>query len=143
MSDTFEIPGRLMGMNEYSGLQRSHHYAGARAKRDETERVEAAIMAAGVRKFSCPVEIGITYIEGKKRNGALRDPDNISAGARKFILDALVRQGIIHDDSPHYVRHFFEQFRYNENNPRIQVHIMPAAPEGRSVFFAPVTGIKE
>ena len=133
MCSTFEIPGRLMGLNEYTDLCRRHYYAGARAKREQTEIVEACIMAAKVRRFICPVDVGITWIEG----GRLRDHDNIRFGA-KFIIDALVRCGVIQDDSPRYLHHIFDHYIHNNANPRIQVAVMPARPEGRTVFYAPV-----
>lgn len=131
-----------MGLNEYTGLQRSHYYTGARAKKEQTWMVEQCIVAAGIVPYKCAVEVGITWIEGRQRNGAVRDIDGVRFGA-KFILDALVNQGIIPDDSPRYVRHIFDQFKYNEKNPRIQVCIMSASPDGRSVYYAPVTGVKE
>lgn len=139
---TFEIPGRLMGLNEYTAMQRSHYYTGAKAKKAQTRIVEECIVAAGIKPHRGPVEVGITWIEGRQPNGAVRDIDGVRFGA-KFILDALVNKGIIPDDSPKYVRHIFDQFKYNETNPRVQVMIMSAAPEGRSVFYAPVTGVKE
>lgn len=137
MCSTFEIPGRLMGLNEYTNLCRRHHFAGARAKREQTEIVEACIMAAKVRRFTCPVDIGITWIEG----GRLRDHDNIRFGA-KFIIDALVSCGVIKDDSPRYLHHIYDHYKHSEKNPRIQVVVMPAKPEGRTVFYAGVSGVK-
>jgi Holliday junction resolvase RusA-like endonuclease len=47
------------------------------------------------------------WIEENRR----RDLDNVS-GSRKFILDALVKAGVLPDDSPKYVRAFTDTFGY-------------------------------
>ena len=36
-----------------------------------------------------------------------RDPDNI-ASAKKFVLDALVKNGVLEDDSRKYVKGFYD-----------------------------------
>ena len=130
-----------MGLNEYINEQRRSIYAGAKAKRKQTDIVRACIKAARLQPYACPVEIRIVWIEGK-RKGKVRDIDNVRFGA-KFVLDALQEEGIIPNDNPIWVRHIFDQFRYNEKNPRIQVAIDEYDPTGRHVFYAPVTGLKE
>lgn len=42
-----------------------------------------------------------------------RDPDNISGGGRKIILDALVFAKVIPDDGPKYVAGFTDRFIYS------------------------------
>lgn len=142
MSQTFRIKGRLMGRNEHDYLNRSHWSRGSKAKADEQAKVEAAILAAKIRPAEGAVEIGVNYIEGRKRNGAMRDIDNIAAGGDKVILDALVAVGIIPDDSPKYVRNLYHRFYFNASNPHIEVEIMDYNPDGRTVYYPPVAGVE-
>ena len=142
MTQVFEVPGRLMGLNEYVRECRGNRYRGARAKRDQQDIVVAAIKAAGIRRCEYPVEVGVAWIEGRSVNGAMRDPDNIRFGL-KFILDALVECRVIPNDSPYWVRRTFDHYSYNNSNPRVQVRIDRYDPKGRTIHYLPVEGVKE
>lgn len=131
-----------MGLNEYVDAQRKFKLAGSQAKREETERVRMLIKAAKLKPYKCPVEIRIEWIEGKQKNGALRDVDNIRFGA-KFILDALVAEGILPNDNPRWVRNIYDWYKFNQTDPRVVVGIDPYNPKGRTVTYLPITGIKE
>lgn len=141
MNQRFNIKGRLMGRNEHDYLNRSHWAKGRKAKEDEQAKVMAAILAAKLEPMEGPVEVGVTFIEGKAKNGKLRDPDNIESGGIKVILDALKECGIIPDDNPRIVRNLFFRFAYNATNPHVEVEIMTYNPEGRSVYYPPVIGV--
>jgi Holliday junction resolvase RusA-like endonuclease len=60
---------------------------------------------------------GVVYAAMKKKytqmveaeGGRARDPDNIRVGA-KFVLDAMVNQGVIKDDSMKYVKILRDSF---------------------------------
>lgn len=140
MNQRFNIKGRLMGRNEHDYLNRSHWAKGRKAKEDEQAKVMAAILAARLEPMEGPVEVGVTFIEGKAKNGKLRDPDNIESGGIKVILDALKECGIIPDDNPRIVRNLFFRFAYNASNPHIEVELMTYNPEGRWIYYPPVIG---
>lgn len=123
-SQTFEIPGKLPGFNEFTAQNRRNPYTGARLKRQAQDCVIYAAKAARLRKFSAPVHVHITYIEPNMK----RDKDNISSGGRKIILDALVKLGIIGNDNWHWIGNKedsgqSDSFRVNKNNPRVVVRI--------------------
>ena len=139
MAQRFDISGRLMGRNEHDYLNRSHWSKGKEAKEQEQEKVCWSIRQAGIKPMEGPVEIGVNYIEGRKRNGKLRDVDNIAGGGDKVILDALKACGIIPDDNPKYVRNVYHRFAFNANNPHVEVEIMDYDPNGRTVYYPPVT----
>ena len=141
MSQRFEVPGRLMGRNEHDYLNRSHWSKGREAKQKEQEKVEWAIRMAGIKPAEGPVEIGVNYIEGKSRNGKIRDVDNIAGGGDKVILDALKTCGIIPDDNPKHVRNVYHRFAFNAKNPHVEVEIMDYSPDGRTVYYPPISGI--
>lgn len=142
MSQVFRIKGRLMGRNEHDYLNRSHWSKGKQAKRDEQDRVVAAILKAKIEPMEGPIEVGINYIEGHKKNGALRDVDNIIAGGDKVILDALKEAGIIPDDNPRVVRRIYHRADFNASNPHIEVELMEYDPNGRTVWYPPVRGLE-
>lgn len=143
MSQRFTVPGRLMGRNEHDYLNRSHWSNGKRAKEAEQERVMWAIRKAGIEPFDGPVEIGVNYIEERKRNGRMRDVDNIAGGGDKVILDALVSCGVIPDDGPRVVRNVYHWFGYNAKNPRVEVEVMDYNPAGRTITYPPIAGLEQ
>jgi Holliday junction resolvase RusA-like endonuclease len=99
------IPLKLPSCNEYINECRKNKYAGAKMKR-ETEAMIGCYLI-GVPKFTKPVKIHFTWIEGSKR----RDLDGICF-AKKFILDSLVKYGKLKDDNRNCVYAFTDKFAY-------------------------------
>lgn len=118
MIQCFEIPGRLPGMNEYTKANRANARNGARLKRDAQELVGWAIKAHHVRPVSKQVNVIVTWIEPNMR----RDKDNIRS-AIKFILDALVEQGILRNDGWKEIGDLSDCFMVNKKNPRVLVEL--------------------
>lgn len=118
MIQQLTIPGRLMGLNEYTAWCRYNKHAGNRAKQDEQALIEAAIMAAKIKPVENPVMLHYLWIEPNER----RDKDNIAFG-KKFIQDALVACGILPDDGWKWVDGFTDDFAVDKQNPRIEVNI--------------------
>ena len=120
MIQKFEIPGRLPGMNEIVNAARHNRFAGAKQKRDETER--CALWAMPLKPFNEPVRLSIRWIEPNMR----RDVDNISGGI-KFILDGLVTAGKLPDDSRKWVKGIAHEFPESDSkNPRIEISLETA-----------------
>ena len=69
-------------------------------------------------KYSKPVYIAYTWIEPNR----CRDKDNI-AFAKKFIQDALVRNGVLKNDGWKEIDGFGDSFEVDKKNPRIEVEI--------------------
>lgn len=69
-------------------------------------------------KITKPVTIRFRWIEKNSR----RDMDNI-AFAKKFILDALVKKGVLPDDGWKWVKGFRDEFEIDKGNPRIEVEL--------------------
>jgi Holliday junction resolvase RusA-like endonuclease len=117
MIGEFVISGKLPGLNEILTEYKKHFQVGARQKREQTERVEWAILAAKLPVFTTPVGIRIRWFEPNKR----RDIDNIAAGT-KFILDALVCTHKIPNDNQRWVRAILHEFpEPDQVNPRVEV----------------------
>lgn len=101
MIQTFVIPGRLDGLNEYTAQNRGNRCCGNACKRRNEKLVRAAIRAACLEPMRTPVRITAHWHEGRKpgsRQFRALDRDNIRF-AMKFIQDALVAEGIIDDDA--------------------------------------------
>ena len=102
---TCEIDMKLPSLNEYVNACRSNRYQGSKMKK-EIEN-EIALYIADLPRFENPVSIHFHWIEGNKR----RDLDNI-AFAKKFILDAMTKQGKLKDDNRKCVVAFQDTFSY-------------------------------
>ena len=103
----FIVQAKLPSLNDYVAACRANKYQGAKFK----EEVETVIGWA-IRQSVCkrelkptdkPIVLHFEWHERTKR----RDADNI-ASAKKFILDALQKQGIIPNDSRKYVKGFHD-----------------------------------
>lgn len=116
MKQTFVIPGRLVGLNEYINACRRNRYAGAKIKKDAQTAICWEIKRQKVKRFKNPVDVHITWIEPNMK----RDKDNISF-AKKFILDSLVQMQIIQDDGWKWVNNLSDKFYVNKKEPRIIV----------------------
>lgn len=101
--ERIEIPYKFPSLNEYIDACRTNRYAAAKMKRQIQDDI--AWFIAKLPRFDKPVAIAFTWIEANKK----RDYDNVCA-ARKFILDALVEQGKLHDDNRKIVTRFTDDF---------------------------------
>lgn len=103
-----EMPIKLPSLNEYVNACRSNPYVGAKMKKDSEELIGWFIKK--IAPFRNPVEVSFTWVEPNRR----RDVDNIAFG-KKFILDALVKNGVLQDDSQKYVRALSDSFKIGKD----------------------------
>lgn len=117
------IRGRLDNLNDYTRACRSDPRAGNRMKRQNEEIISGYIMQQlkGVR-FKGRVYLHFRWVEANRN----RDLDNVCF-AKKFILDALVSNGVIETDGWRGVSGFTDEFDVDPDYPRIEVVI-----EGRT-----------
>lgn len=103
----FEVSGRLPSLNDYIFACRSHWSKGAKMKeRTETDiiwAIRAARLKGHCRKTDRPVIIHFEWHESDRR----RDLDNIYS-AKKYILDAMQKEGIIKNDNRKYVTGLYD-----------------------------------
>ena len=103
----FIIKQKLPGLNEYINANRTNAYMGARFKAEVEETIIWAInQARAAETLHRPEGRIIVNFEWHERTKR-RDADNI-ASAKKFILDALVKSGVLIDDSRKYVVGFHD-----------------------------------
>lgn len=101
------IPFKLPSCNDYINACRRNKYAAAKMKAD-VER-DIGVFISQIPHIDKPVTITFTWIEESKR----RDLDGICF-AKKFILDAMVKQNVLTDDNRNCVTGFTDTFEYGE-----------------------------
>ncbi len=116
MKTDFFIPVRFPSLNEYIGAMNRNRYLGNKMKQENTDLV--SIAATGVKKFDKPVNISFIYYEPNNR----RDVDNV-VFAKKFILDGLVRAGVLQDDSQKWVRDITDSVKVTKIPHKVGVYV--------------------
>lgn len=106
---TCRIQMKLPSLNDYINTERTNRFMAAKLKRNTQDGI--AWFIAKLPAFENPVTIHFHWIE----KTAKRDLDNVSF-AKKFILDALVENGKLKDDSQKYVKGFTDTFGKGKEN---------------------------
>lgn len=112
----YTIKGRLDGLNEYIAAMNINRHVGNKLKQKNQDYI--SLFLRPVKQFSKQVKVHFFWIEPN----TMRDVDNI-AFAKKFILDALVKKGILPNDTQRWVKGFSDQFEVDKDNPRIEITI--------------------
>lgn len=114
------IYGTLPNMNDLTYSSRGNKYSANHQKREAEEHVLwAARQCLRGWKARKPVYMRYTWYEPNRR----RDKDNICAGGRKIIQDALVKGGYLRNDGWNEIAGFSDEFRVDKSRPRIEVEI--------------------
>lgn len=120
MTFEFFIPGPLPSMNDIIDEARRNRFAAAKQKKQWTEAVHWAARAAKLPPIEC-ARFHFGWHEKSKR----RDPDNISGGGRKLILDGLQSAGVLKNDGWSQVLGFTDSFFVTPEKPGVRVIISP------------------
>lgn len=120
MKQEFFVPGPLPNLNEIIGAAKGYNgrgFAYSKMKREWTALVVEAIEKANLNPvLSC--EVVFIWHEKNKR----RDPDNFSVG-KKFILDGLVKAGILENDGWDNITRLTDVWMVNKDRPGVWVEI--------------------
>lgn len=106
----FEIPFRLPSLNDYVDACRSNKYGGNNHKKSVEDDILWCLKSVK-SKISNPVRLKFTWYEQNKN----RDKDNV-AFAKKYILDALQKSGILPNDNNQYIDGFQDDFVYRQGD---------------------------
>jgi Holliday junction resolvase RusA-like endonuclease len=112
------ISGELCDFNKYNNACRYNRFAGAKIKKEETERVAWECKRQKIEPITSSVFIEFYWYSKNER----KDLDNICF-AKKFILDGLVMGGIIKNDSRKFVIGFIDLFFIDKQNPRVEIKL--------------------
>lgn len=117
----FVIDEKLPGLNQVLDANRANRIMGAKLKREVQDEIGQYIRIALMHGDLVPpgrqVTISITWHEKTKR----RDADNIQS-AQKFILDAMVEQGVLEDDSRRYVTQIYHHI-VDDKRDYVEVYV--------------------
>lgn len=118
----FTIMQKLPSLNDYILANRSNIYMGAKFKKEVenaiSKYIKIGIASKTLRKVKGLVEIKFEWTEKNKK----RDLDNI-VSAKKFILDVLVKNGVLEDDSQKYVIGFNDILKYgNKHSVKVELN---------------------
>jgi hypothetical protein len=123
---TLFIPGPLPGMNEM--IAAAHHRRGkwdgyGALKRQWGAAVFAHAKSARMPAVPSPVAVTFAWREPARR----RDIDNVAAGA-KFVLDGLVKAGVIEGDGQRHIVRLEHSFGVDKERPGVLVTVSPEVP---------------
>ena len=113
----FTIEGELPSLNEIINEARGNKYKSAATKKRAMNK--AILFFKQVPKIPSKADFIFTYYCKDKR----KDKDNIAAGAKKVIFDALVKSGVMANDGWGEVGNWQEVFLVDKKNPRIEVQV--------------------
>ena len=120
--NTFIINEKLPSLNDVIAKNRSNRYEGAKFKKGiETYigwAIKEAVLAKVLKPATNPCVIEIEWHEATMR----RDVDNIQS-SQKFILDAMVKNGILQNDSRRYVKQIYHKV-IDDNSNYVVVRII-------------------
>jgi Holliday junction resolvase RusA-like endonuclease len=110
------IPCELTDLNTYINAERTHRYRAADIKKDMTQI--CTLYAKNLQPITNKIILRITwYCKNQKK-----DPDNISF-AKKFILDGLVKAGVLQNDGWGQIQGFEDIFEVDKDRPRAEIEI--------------------
>lgn len=99
METIIEIPFRLPSLNDYINLCRRNKYQANDFKTVIEDSIGLCLKQQKIKPIETPCIITFKWIEKNKK----RDLDNIFS-AKKFILDALQKFGILQNDNQKWVQ---------------------------------------
>ena len=119
----FIINQRLPSLNDVINKNRANKYYANDFKQDIEERIgwdiRQAITSGMLRRTSEPCEVYISWHEKTKR----RDVENIQSST-KFILDAIVKNGVLPNDNRRYVKQVYHKI-YDSDRDYVVVELLP------------------
>ena len=122
VTQTFFIPGPLPGLNTLIDAAKEQGYVRrgwngyANAKRQWGQSIYWEIMKVGLKPMR-RVYVSFVWHEQDRR----RDPDNFSSGGKKFVLDALVKAGVLKNDGWDEIAGMSDMWKVDKKRPGVQV----------------------
>jgi len=95
----------FVSLNEYIDAERSNRHKAAKIKKQQTNSVYYLTRSQKFRIEQKKHDVIFTWFTPNER----KDHDNICF-AKKFILDGIVKAGVLPNDNPKYIRNFQDKF---------------------------------
>lgn len=113
---TIEIPGEMPDFNTIVDKSKQHWAAYSQMKKENTNLVH--MIAQNYLEPMTKVDLHFKWLCTSRR----KDKDNIIAG-QKFIIDGLVKAGILENDGWKQIGKLTHEFDVDKENPRVLVEI--------------------
>ncbi len=107
--------------NALVNAMKGHWSAYSKEKRRWTDTVVWLCKEAQLRPVEAPVMLEFFWYAKDRR----RDPDNIRSIGSKFVIDGLVKAGVLADDGWRNIVGFKDHFQIDKERPRCLVRIWP------------------
>ena len=104
-------------LNQYINAERRNKYIAAKIKRDTTQAL--TYMLLGKEKIPYPCGLHFHWILKNKR----MDLDNVGF-AKKFVLDALVKAGLLPDDGLKYITELRDTYEIGDT-VGVEIRVIP------------------
>jgi len=111
---SFFVPGMMPGQNIILG--RATRWLYRKEKKLWEAKALLAILDARLHPMK-RVHITLGWVERNKR----RDPDNFTGLSKKFLLDAMVKSGILPDDGWDEIAGWSDRWHLEKDNPGVMV----------------------
>jgi Holliday junction resolvase RusA-like endonuclease len=111
------IPGGLTDLNTYIQAERGNRYSAADMKKTNTQI--CTLYAKRLQPITKRVQVNFTWYCANEK----KDPDNICF-AKKYILDGLVKAGVLANDGWKQIKGFTDNFEVDKVNPRIEIEFI-------------------
>ena len=108
MKAILKIQYKFPSLNQYTGANRKDRYAGAKMKKELTDIVAWECVHQKIGKFK-RIKLNFVWHEKTRK----RDKDNICF-SKKFILDGMIKSGVIQNDGWKEIAGFTDNFVISE-----------------------------
>ncbi len=109
----------FVSLNEYILAERSSKINGAKIKKQQTNSVYYLTRS---QKFKLDHKYKYDIIFTWYKPDNRKDHDNICF-AKKFILDGIVKAGVLPNDTPKYIRNFQDKFIQDKTRPYVSCQV--------------------
>jgi Holliday junction resolvase RusA-like endonuclease len=111
----------LVDLNTYINAERRNRFLGAKIKKTCTDDIYYECLSeenSNQQPIKTPVVIHFRWYTKNLK----KDADNVSF-SKKFVLDGLVKAGILPDDTRRWIGGFTDQFYVDKDNPRLEIDL--------------------
>lgn len=109
----------MPNLNDYTAAFQRNRYIGAAMKKEWTSKVSDQCLLQKLKPMKSPVRVDFEWYERNSR----RDPDNV-VFAKKFILDGLVKAGVLLNDTQKDIAGFTDSWGVVKGNEGVVISIM-------------------
>jgi Holliday junction resolvase RusA-like endonuclease len=113
------IKGEFASLNEYINAERGNRYKAASIKKSAESDIMWQLKQYHCETLTGQYRVHFTWYTKDERT----DADNTSF-AQKFLMDSLVKSGILKNDSRKHIVSLYHDFEVDKGNPRVEIDLL-------------------